>query len=86
MPVLEQLVGSSLLTVLTLIKVLAWLLQLGSVADVRLSDITAVSENGIIIAGSPGSLINGLTLQVLHYAGCLWCACVRNPACTTAHA
>lgn len=38
--------------------------QLGSISGVRLRDIKAVSENGILIAGSPGSLIRNITFQV----------------------
>lgn len=37
--------------------------RLGSISGVRLRGIEAVSENGILIAGSPGSLIRNITFQ-----------------------
>ena len=39
--------------------------QVGTVTDVRFTNISAVAEAGIVVAGSPGSTIEGLVLEGL---------------------
>lgn len=40
-------------------------MQVGTVTDVRFTNISAVAEAGIVVAGSPGSTIEGLVLEGL---------------------